>query len=133
MAVTYIASSAGTTTAALPAGTTSGDIVVAFSYSTTATAPTLPASWTAISSNAVLPAARSQYRVYDGVWTMPTFTGAAQTHVLTFRGQDTTPIGVTSITSASSSNPSFPLVTLQDTSGGGQLIRGIAHTRPDSV
>lgn len=135
MAVTtYIASTAGTTTATLPAGTTSGDIVVVFSYSSTATTPTLPASWTNITSNAATPATRMQYRVYDGVWTMPTFTNAAQCHALTIRGQDVaSPIGVTSITNGSTSNPVFPAVTLIDTDGSSQLLRGINHTRPDSV
>ena len=135
MAVTtYIASSAGTTTAALPAGTTSGDIVVALAYSSSATTPALPAGWTNINNNAATPASRLQYRVYDGVWTMPTFTSAAVTHALTIRGQDTTsPIGVTSITNGNSTNPVFPAVTLVDTDGSSQLIRGLNHTRADSV
>lgn len=135
MAVTtYIASSAGTTTAALPAGTTSGDIVVALAYSSSATTPALPAGWTNINNNAATPASRLQYRVYDGVWTMPTFTSAAVTHALTIRGQDTTsPIGVTSITNGNTTNPVFPAVTLVDTDGSSQLIRGLNHTRADSV
>src|SRR3954469_13867194 len=101
MAVTYIASSTGTTTAALPTGTTTGDIVVAFAYATSTTIPTLPASWTNITSSATTMATRVQYRVYDGVWAMPTFTTAATTHAITLRGQAGAPVGVTSCTGTS--------------------------------
>ena len=134
MAVTFVASTAGTTTATLPAGTTSGDIVVVFAHSASATTPTLPASWNNIVNGSTNPAMRVQYRVYDGVWTMPTFTNANQCHALTLRGQDTvSPIGVTSITSVNSTNVTWPTVTLQDASGNGQLLRSVNHTRPDSV
>ena len=45
----------------------------------------------------------------------------------------TTPIGVTSITSPGGSSVVFPAVTLQDTTGASALLRGVNHTRPDSV
>lgn len=134
MAVVVVASSTGTTTAALPAGTVSGDLVVAFAYASTTTAPTLPASWTNIVNNATTMATRVQWRIYDGAWAMPTFTGAAQTHAITLRGHDpVTPIGVTSISNANQSNVVWPTVTLVDASGSSRLLRGVGHTRPDSV
>lgn len=134
MAVTYVASSSGTTTATLPAGTVSGDIVVVFAHSSSATTPTLPASWTNIVNNAATPATRVQWRIYDGVWTMPTFTNAAQCHAITLRGHDaTTPIGTTSITNVNQANVVWPTITLADGSGNSQLLRSANHTRPDSV
>jgi hypothetical protein len=134
MAVTIVASTTGTSTAALPAGTTTGDIVVAFAYGSSATVPTLPGSWTNVVNNGSAMSARVQYRVYDGVWTMPTFTNAATTHAVTLRGQDTvTPIGVTSSSNLSQANVVWPTVSLADASGQSRLLRGVAHTRPDSV
>lgn len=132
MPVSFVGSSRGTTSATLPPGTATNDIVVVFAYATTATTPTLPASWTNIGSNAVTPALRVQYRVYDGVWTMPTITGAVECHALTFRGQHaTTPIGVTSVTNATNITVTWPAVTLQDSSSNGALIRGVVNARPD--
>src|SRR5262245_26317771 len=139
MAVTYVA--AGTpaaTSATLPAGTTSGDWVVVFAYRAGSTAqPTLPASWTQIinvvgaSANSTLVA----YRVYDGVWTMPTFTNATRCVSFTVRAGAgaSLAVGVTQSGGKSQSNIVWDTVTMQNSSGSSAAFRGVVHTRPDAA
>jgi hypothetical protein len=110
--------------------------VVVFSYSTTATAPTLPASWTSISSNATLPALRIQYRQYDGVWTMPTFTGAGATHAATIRPAAGATLGLGTAPApgnATAIQIVWPAMTLAVTTGTSQVLRGGVHNRNDVV
>jgi hypothetical protein len=128
LGVTTVGSTTGTTTPALPPGTTTGDVVVVYSFATTATAPTTPTGWSNVVSNAASPAFRCQYRVYDGVWTMPTFTNAVRTHAVTMRGQLATgpavSLGTANVTAATISWG----ITTADASS--VILHAAAHTNP---
>jgi hypothetical protein len=132
---TFLASTSGTTTAPLPPGAQTGDMILAYAFSSTATTPTLPTGWSVVTNNAASPAFRLQYRVYDGAWTMPTFTNAAQVHAILIRGQATTTpaasLGTLNATSATITWPASDTPT--DLSGASVFIRAAVHSNPGVI
>lgn len=131
-----VASAAGTTTATLPAATATNDVVFAFAYrSLSATAPTLPTSWTSVLTRVTSPAILVARRVKDGTWTAtPTFTGATQTHIIVIRGQDlTTPAGASSSGGATAQNIAVSALTTQQKDMRLLVLRGMVHERPDQA
>lgn len=137
MAASIRDSTAGSNTAALPAGTVSGDIVVVFALNgNNGTIPSFPTDWTVI-DNIVVPgkvAARSISRVYDGVWTMPTFTNTTRVHAITITGQDATnSLGGHSVSSGATNAVNWPALTLTDSSGGSVVLRSGCHVRPEAA
>jgi hypothetical protein len=132
---TVIASTAGTTTAPLPPGAQTGDLLFVYAFSSTATAPTLPTGWTNSGNNAATPAYRGQYRIYDGVWTMPTFTNAVQVHAILIRGQATTTPAVSLATAnATSATITWPASdTPTDLTGASVFIRTAVHSNPGVI
>jgi hypothetical protein len=131
---TYVAAGTpGTTSATLPAGTVSGDWVIVFAYRSAATAPTLPANWTTITTVATNPAHIVAYRIYDGVWAMPTFTNATRCVSVSVRPVSgaTLAVGVTESVAKSQANVVWNTVTMQVTDGTSLIFRGVVHTRND--
>jgi len=125
----------GTTSATLPAGTASGDYVMVAAYGTTATLATLPAGWTTCVSRNVSPSIMVSYREYDGVWTMPTFTGAARCVSTTIRpaaGKECLP-GISANQGATSTSITWAAMTLQVADGTSQVLRFANGVRPDVV
>jgi len=123
----------GTTSASLPPGTAVDDYVVVTAYKATATAPTLPANWTLITSTATLPAHLVAARKYDGVWTMPVFTGAARCDSVTIRPSVNTAIKAGAVLSEAKNviDVTWSALSLQVTDGSSVILRGVSHTRND--
>jgi Domain of unknown function (DUF4082) len=135
MATFVAAGTPGTTSASLPTGTASGDWVIVFAYRNAATAPTLPASWTTITTIGTVNSVLVARRQYDGVWTMPTFTNATRCDSVTVRpaaGKALQP-GITETVNKSQTNVVWNTVTMQVTDGSSIIFRGVAHTRPDGT
>jgi hypothetical protein len=134
----YIVSSskAATATPPMPTGAANGDLIVVFAYrsGTTATAPTLPTSWTTIVSRATAPPILLAYRVYDGVWTMAAFTNATECHAVAIRGRDTvTPAGANANNGATAQNIAVTALTTQQLDGRDLTLRGMVHNRSDQA
>jgi hypothetical protein len=135
---TYVgAGTPGTTTAGTPAGVAVGDYVGVFAYRNAGTAPTLPAGWTLCISNNTNPASVAAFREWDGVWTMASavFTNANRCVSFAVRaasGKEIA-IGYADDTARNNSNVVWPTMALHVTDGSSVIIRGVAHTRPDST
>jgi hypothetical protein len=136
MATFVAAGTPGTTSATLPAGTASGDWVIVFAYRNAATAPTLPASWTTLTTTATNPATLVAFRQYDGVWTMPTFTNATRCVSVSVR-KAAAAVGLAAGTvanqAASSATPTWAAQTPLTADGTSVVLRGANDTRPDIV
>lgn len=120
----------------MPTGAANGDLIVVFAYrnGTTATAPTLPASWTSVLSRATAPPILVARRTYDGVWTMAAFTNATETHAVAIRGFDvTTPVGATANNGATAQNIAVTALTTQQLDGRNLTLRGMVHNRSDQA
>ena len=128
-------STAASATPTMPAGAVSGDLIVVFAYNgTTVTVPTLPASWTNLTSQAAAAtvAGRVAQRVYDGVWTMPAFTNATRCHAIALRGASAT-LGAVGQATANNATITWAALTTLVTDGSSLVLRGAVHARPDIV
>lgn len=131
-----VSSSSGTTAPATPAGWATNDVVVVFAYrSLSATAPTLPTSWTSVLTRAVSPSILVARRTKDATWTtMPTFTSATQTHAVVIRSFDTTtPIGVTTSNGATGQDFSMTALNTQQDDMRSLVLRGFVQERVNAV
>lgn len=136
MPAIIVASAAGTSTATLPAATATNDVVIAFAYrSLSATAPTLPTSWTTILTRAVSPSILVARRIKDATWTTtPTFTNATQTHIIVIRGADlTTPAGASSSGGGTTTDVAVGALTTQQRDLRNLILRGMVHERSNNV
>jgi hypothetical protein len=136
MAITYIGSATGTTSASLPTGWQPGDlaIVAAFRDGST-TAPSLPSGWTNIqASGANTCSIRVGYRVLQsGDTGTGTWTNATNVVVHVYRGIDSTPIGASAVSGGSSTTVTYSALTLQVTDGTSWVAGFAGHRSTDTT
>lgn len=130
MAITYVASATGTTTATLPAHNV-GDLVIVFAYREGSTVPpTLPAGWTNITSGSLVSAAyRVGYRVSDGTLTVVgTWTSAAAVVAMIYRGASS--VGITNAVQTRTTSPViYPALTI---TGSPRWVIGFSASSDDT-
>lgn len=136
MAITVVNSTtAASATPTMPAGAVSGDLIVVFAYNTASTTlPTLPTSWTSLTTGSLTSVAvRVSQRLYDGVWTMAAHTTANRTHAIALRGAVTT-IGTANTGTGSTIDVTWAAYTGLGTAGTTSVsLRGAVNVRPDAV
>lgn len=136
MAISFVGSATGTTSATLPTHA-SGDVLIAFAHRDgNTTAPSLPAGWTDLgSSGANVNSSRIGYKVAASSGeTSGTWTNATGLVVLVYRGCNTTdPIGDVVGGGSSSLVVSYPALTMQVTDGTGWVVGVAGHRSIDIV
>lgn len=115
MAIQFIGSATGTTSATLPAHQ-AGDLILAFAFRNNSnTAPTLPSGWTNIRNDgANTCSGRLAYRIATASNTVSgTWTNATRTVFLVYRGVNSSnPIGNNNTNTAVSTTVNYPALTL---------------------
>jgi hypothetical protein len=113
MAIEFISSATGTTSATLPSHQ-ADDVIIAFAFRDgSTTRPTLPADWTPIRDDpGTTCSARLAYRIaVDGTTTSGTWTNATSVIFVIYRGAFSTPIGNASFSSGSSTTVTYNALT----------------------
>ena len=138
MPISYIGSSTGVTSATLPSHQ-AGDLIVAFAYrDDSTTVPTQPSgvNWTSIATanNGNTNSSRLGYKIaVSSSETTGTWSNATSVIFAVYRGvNQTTPIGGNTGTNGSSTNISFPTVTLTQNRGDSWVL-GFAGHRSTNV
>lgn len=136
-AVTTVGSTAtSNNTGVLPAGLQVGDLVVAHALAGGGqTIPTLASGWTSFLTGTTGRAIQLAYRVYDGIWTAPAWTGASQVHYLACRNVNTVgPIGASTTTGIATNVTSVSWGALDTSTDVGSLVvRGAIFNTAQSI
>jgi hypothetical protein len=137
VAITYVGSAVGTTSASLPTGWQPGDLAIVAAYRDGSnTAPTVPSGWTSVLSTSgntnSLVVGRRILQAGDtgtGTW-----TNATNLVVHVYRGIDpATPVGASAGTGAQSTTVTYPALTLQVTDGTSWVAGFAGHRSVDTA
>lgn len=124
MAITFVGSATGVTSATLPSFTAGDIAIVGALRRSGTTVPSLPSGWTSITTRANDGIGiRIGYRVLvGGDTTTGTWTDATDVHVLVYRGQDASPIGGFNSASGIGTNFNYPAITMVNSDGSSWVV-----------